>query len=187
MSNAVSALKGAVAPGEVTIREGGLRGMITIRGDLSSTKLQNVCKKISGVAFPKTGQANVNGDNGLAWMSTDELLLLVPHGDTDAAIAQIAKAMKGQHYLAETVSDARALITVEGDYAREVVAKLAPVDLHSDTFKVGDFKRTRLGQVAAAFWLRDDDTIDVICFRSVADYTFELLAAAAKGGRVGAL
>mgnify|MGYP005989355943 CR=1 FL=1 len=185
MSNAVSALQGKAASGEVTVREGGLRGMITIRGNLASTKLQNVVKKLSGVAMPNSQQANVDGDKGLAWMSTDELLLLVPHGDTDAAIAAIAKAMKGQHYLAETVSDARALITVEGDFAREVVAKLAPVDLHSTSFMPGDFRRSRLGQVAAAFWMRDDDTIDVICFRSVADYTFNLLAAAAKGGRVG--
>ena len=185
MSNSVSALQGKVAAGEVTIREGGLRGMITVRGDLSSTKLQNICKKISGVSFPKAGKANIKGDSGLAWMSTDELLLLVSHGDTDAAIAQMAKALKGEHYLAETVSDARALITVEGDYVRDVLAKLAPVDLHSDAFKVGDFRRTRLGQVAAAFWLREDDTADVICFRSVADYAFGLLEAAAKGGRVG--
>ena len=187
MSNSVSALQGKVAAGEVTVREGGLRGMITIRGDLSQVKLQNICKKISGVAFPKMGKANIAGDSGLAWMSTDEVLLLVPHSAAAAAIDQIAKAMKGLHYLAEIVSDARALITVEGDFAREVIAKLAPVDLHADVFKVGDFRRTRLGQVAAAFWLREDDTIDVICFRSVADYTFDLLAASAKSGRVGAL
>ena len=187
MSNAVSALQGKVAPGVVTVREGGLRGMITIRGDLSEAKLQNVTKKISGVAFPKAGQANVAGDSGLAWMSTDELLLLVPHDAAEQAIADIAKAMKGKHYLAEIVSDARALITVEGDYAREVVAKLAPVDLHADSFRVGDFRRSRLGQTAAAFWLREDDTIDVICFRSVAGYVFDLLADAAKGGPVGHL
>ena len=66
-----------------------------------------------------------------------------------------------------------------------MIAKLAPVDLHPDQFAAGDFRRTRLGQVAAAFWMRDDDTLQIICFRSVAGYTFDLLAASAKAGPVG--
>ena len=185
MSNAVSALKGAVAPGKVTVREGGLQGMITLRGDLSNAKLKSVCKVVTGAAFPAMGQVTVNGDNALAWMSPDEALILVPHADTADAIAKIDKALKGQHYLAENLSDARALIFVEGTYSREVMAKIAPVDLHPSTFKTGDFRRTRLGQVAAAFWMKDDDTFAVICFRSVADYTFKSLAAAVKGGPVG--
>jgi sarcosine oxidase subunit gamma len=65
------------------------------------------------------------------------------------------------------------------------MAKLAPADLNPDSFTLGDFRRTRLGQVAAAFWMRDEDTFEVICFRSVADYTFDLLAASAKAGAVG--
>ena len=162
MSNSVSALRGAVAPGEVTVREDGLQGMITLRGDLSNAKLKSVCKAVTGAMFPKMG-----------------------HADTADAIAKIDKALKGQHYLAENLSDARALIFVEGTYSREVMAKAAPVDLHPSTFQPGDFRRTRLGQVAAAFWMKDDDTFAIICFRSVADYTFKLLAAAAKGGAVG--
>ena len=185
MSNAVSALQGAVASGEVTVREGGLQGMITLRGDLTNVKLKSVCKAISGVTFPTMGQASMSGDNALAWMSPDEVLILVPHADVAGAIAKIDKALKGQHYLAENLSDARALIYVEGFYSREVMAKLSPVDLHPSTFQPGDFRRTRLGQVAAAFWMKNDDTFAVICFRSVAEYTFKSLAAAAKGGAVG--
>lgn len=185
MSDAVSALQGRVAPGEVTIRDAGLRGMIILRGDLANSKLKSVCTGVSGVDFPAQGQANCVGDKGLCWMSPDELLVLVPYAEVDQAIALFAKALKGQHYLAENVSDARALLYVEGTFAREVIAKLAPADLHPDSFKSGDFRRTRLGQVAAAFWMRDEDTFEVICFRSVADYTFDLLAASAAAGQVG--
>ncbi|MEJ8560933.1 sarcosine oxidase subunit gamma family protein [Yoonia sp. GPGPB17] len=187
MSNAVSALHGKVAPGEVTIREAGLRGMIILRGDLGDKKLRKVCTDLTGVKFPEGGQANAEGDKGLCWMSPDELLVLVPYAKTGQAAAQIDAALSGTHYLAENVSDARAVIYVEGAFAREVIAKLAPVDLHPDTFKAGDFRRTRLGQVAAAFWMRDEDTFMVICFRSVGQYTFDLLAASAKAGSVGHL
>lgn len=185
MSNSVSALQGLVAPGEVTIREAGLRGMITLRGDLSDKKLRALCTGLSGVDFPAQNQANCVGQKGLAWMSPDEMLVMVPHDAVQNGLDKIAKALKGRHHLASDVSDARAVIYVEGTFAREVIAKLAPVDLHPDTLKPGDFRRTRLGQVAAAFWMRDQDTFEVICFRSVAHYAFDLLTASAGAGPVG--
>lgn len=187
MSNAVSTLQGKVAAGEVTVREGGLRGMITLRGDLASSKLKSVCKSLTGFAIPDMGKAASKGDKGIAWMSPDELLVLVPQGETASALEKIAKAMKGQHYLAENVSDARTHIIVEGSFAREVIAKLAPVDLHPATFHVGDFRRSRIGQVAAAFWMTDAETFELICFRSVGQYAFDLLATSAKAGPVGHL
>jgi sarcosine oxidase subunit gamma len=187
MFNAVSALQGRMAPGEVTIREAGLRGMIILRGDLSDKKLRNVCTKLTGVKFPDKGQANCEGDAGICWMSPDEVLVMVPYAGAGAAIASIDKALSGKHFLAENVSDARAVIHVEGTFAREVIAKIAPVDMHADAFAPGAFRRTRLGQVAAAFWMQDADTITVICFRSVAIYAFDLLAASAKAGPVGHL
>jgi len=53
MSNPVSALQGEVAVGEVTVSEAGLRGMITLRGDLSNSKLKSVCTGLTGVDFPE--------------------------------------------------------------------------------------------------------------------------------------
>jgi sarcosine oxidase subunit gamma len=44
------------------------------------------------------------------------------------------------------------------------------------------FRRTRMGQVPAAFWLRDDGAFEVICFRSVARYMFDQLCVAAQPG-----
>lgn len=185
MSNLVSALDGRIAQGDVTVREDGLRGMITLRGDLSNSKLQAVCTRLTGFDFPMRGQANSDGTQGLAWMSPDEVLVMVPYDAVEAALAKIASSLEGRHHLAVNVSDARAVFIVEGPYVRDVLAKLAPVDLHPDVFISGSFLRTRLGQIAAAFWMRDPNNIEVICFRSVAEYAFGLLAAAAKGGAVG--
>ncbi|MEP2203837.1 MAG: sarcosine oxidase subunit gamma, partial [Tateyamaria sp.] len=61
-------------------------------------------------------------------------------------------------------------------------AKLAPVDLAPGQFTSGMFRRTRMGQVPAAFWLREDGVFEVICFRSVAQYMFDLLSVAAQPG-----
>lgn len=187
MSNGVSALQGKVVSGDVTVADTGLRGMISLRGDLADQTLRASCTTLTGATFPEQGKVSIEGDNGLFWMSPDEVLILVPHESVTKALAVLAAALAGQHHQATNVSDARALMTVQGPFAREVIAKLAPIDLHPDGFAVGDFRRSRLGQVAAAIWMQDDDTLGVICFRSVAAYTFDLLVDAAKAGPVGHL
>ncbi len=185
MSDVVSALNGKSMPGDVTITEAGLRGMITLRGDLGNSRVRSVCTGLTGVDFPLQGQANCVGEQGLAWMSPDEVLVLVRHDAVDAALAKIANSLKNQHHLAVNVSDARAVIMVEGAFARDVIARLAPADLHPQSFATGTIRRTRLGQIAAAFWMRDETTFEVICFRSVAQYAFDMLANAAAAGPVG--
>ena len=186
MSDAVSALnERSVTAGRMSLREEGLCGMISLRGDLSKTALRSVCTSLTGRDFPKAGEAKVEGRKGLCWMSPDEVLILLEHDHTAEARAQIAAALDGVHHLATDVSDARAMFTLEGPFVREVLAKLAPVDLHPDAFPPGRFRRSRLGQVAAAFWLTEDTKARIICFRSVADYAFNLLQASCKSGPVG--
>jgi len=185
MYNAISALNGKADVGVVTVRDFGLQGMISVRGDLNDKAFQKACKAATGATPPALREMAMAGDNGYGWMAPDEALLLVPHGDVTAVIDQLEKALKGKHFLATNVSDARARIIVQGPHADEVIAKLAPVDMHPDTFKVGEFRRSRLGQVAAAFWKVDAETFHVICFRSVADYAFDLLVASAQAGPVG--
>ena len=182
MSEPITALRARETHGNVQVSDAGLRGMITLRGDLA--KMKPVAKDL-GLTVPGMREAAFKGDNGILWMSPDEVLILVPYGDVPGVLERIAKAMKGQHHLAVNVSDARALLTVQGPFAREVIAKLAPVDLHPDAFGPGQVLRTRLGQIAAAFWMTDAQTVQVICFRSVAEYAFDLLAASAAAGPVG--
>ena len=185
MREAVTELGGKVAEGWVTVRDAGLRGMITLRGNLQDVALRKACRDLTGLEVPEDGRAVAEGQSGLCWMSPDELLILLPYGDVGAGLEKLNKALTGGHYLAVNVSDARTVMFVEGAGAREVLAKLAPVDLHPDSFGLGEMRRTRLGQVAAAFWMRDETTFEVICFRSVGDYAFSLLAASAEAGPVG--
>ena len=45
-----------------------------------------------------------------------------------------------------------------------------------------------MAQVPAAYWMLDEETIDIVCFRSVAEYVFGLLEDAAEpGSEVGAV
>lgn len=188
MSEAVSALKGASHQGFVTVEEAGLQGMITLRGDLSSPELKKAATGAAGVDMPGQREIHWTGRNGLAWMSPDELLVLVPYAEVPDKIARLHEMKPGQHFLAVDVSDARAMFRLSGKGVREVLAKLCPVDLSRDAFGPGQIRRTRMAQVPAAFWLVDDETAMVVCFRSVAQYAFDLLkGASVPGSAVGYL
>ena len=179
MSDPVSALQGAQFSGIASVEEGGLAGMITLRGELGSKVMQAAVKEATGADIPATNQVSLSTDGGTAWMSPDELLLMVPYTEVEEILAALNKALAGEHALAVNVSDARAVFRVSGDGARETLAKICPVDLSDDAFVPGQFRRTRMAQVAAAFWLDESGAFTIVCFRSVADYVFNLLSNAA--------
>ncbi|MCF2870457.1 sarcosine oxidase subunit gamma [Octadecabacter sp. G9-8] len=162
------------------------RGMITLRGDLTSAKMKSAVKAACGQGMPTSAQVLGDGDGGVAWMSPDELLVMVPYDDVADVIADLNSALKGEHALVADVSDARAVFSINGADAHEVLARVCPVDLHVDSFAIGQFRRTRLAQVAAAFW-RHEAGFDVVCFRSVGDYVDGVLRNAAQASKVGAL
>jgi len=187
MSEARSALPGAAFDGLIRVEEAGLLGMVTLRADLGAAKVKKAVKTVAGVDLPAARRAALAGDRGVLWMSPDELLLILPHGEAPAACAALGTVLAGIHHLAVEVSDARAVFRVTGDLdaVREVLAKLTPADLSPGRFEQGEVRRTRLGQVAAAFWI-EDGGVTVVCFRSVARYVFDLLAnAATPGSEVG--
>ena len=185
MSEAVSALDSATYEGFCTVREAGLVGMITLRGDLASEAMAKAVKAVTGAAMPGQGGVTVGKKGKAAWMSPDELLLMVDHAGAEADVAKLGKALAKDHALAVNVSDARAVFHVSGTGAREVLAKLSPADVFA--LAPGQMRRTRLAQVAGAFHMLDDTTFEVVCFRSVAGYVFDLLCNAAKpGSEVGA-
>ena len=188
MSDPVSALKNAAyTAGIATISEMGAVGMITLRGDLASKPLQKAAVAAAGVELPAQGTCLTKGRGGMAWMSPDELLIMCAYADAQATLAELQGKLSKLHALAVNVSDARALFEVRGPRAREVMAKLAPVDLAPAAFTVGMFRRTRIAQVPAAFWMPEDDVFRVVCFRSVAQYVFDVLSVAAQpGSEVGA-
>ena len=183
MSNLISALdKATDNSGIAKIEEIGLQGMITLRGDLSKAAVKKAATLVTGVEMPTLGHANHDGASGICWMSTDELLVLCPYDQVADTLAKMHTALGKAHALAVDVSDARASLRVSGLNAREVMAKLAPVDLSAEAFKPGMFRRTRMAQVAAAFWMVDDETFQIVCFRSNAQYVFDLLKVAAQNG-----
>lgn len=183
MSDPVTALGGAqFTDGIAEIHEVPLQGMITLRGDLGDPAVQKAATHVSPGEMPQAGQARMDGDTGVAWMSPDEALILCAYTDVAGVMAQMQKTLGPAHALVVDVSDARASFRITGAHVRDVIAKLAPVDMSPDAFAPGQFRRTRLAQVPAALWMPEDTTCQIICFRSHARYAFDVLTVAAAAG-----
>ncbi len=168
--------------GLVSVRQVQDQGMITVRGDLKGKKIATELKAATGVDMPAQMGASVKGASGILWMSPDEAMVLAPLGDAPALAGELQKKLSKTHALVVDVSDARAVFELTGPNVRDVLAKLAPVDTHPDVLALGALRRTRMGQVACAFWLMSDTSARVICFRSVGDYMFGILSSAAAPG-----
>ncbi len=179
MSDAVSALGGASFDGFAAVREIGPLGMISLRAKPGVPGLDRAIREVVGTAVPAMRRIEVAGERAAAWMSPDEYLLILPYGDTGAAMATIGAMLGGEHHLAAVVSDARAVFRIEGGKADQVIAKLCPVDM--DRMAEGEIRRTRAAQVAAAFWWQGDG-FTLVCFRSVAPYVMGLLSHSATKG-----
>lgn len=179
MSDAVSALGGVSYDGYVRVAEAGPQGMIVLRsgGD-------GLAEALAGLGLPVPSQRRIEaaGDRAVAWMSPDELLIWLPYAQVAQAVAGLEAALQGHHHLVADVSDARAVFTVKGPGAREVMAKCCPVDVAPGAFEPGEVRRTRAAQVAAAVWMTGDDSFTLVCFRSVARYVFDLLSTLARPG-----
>lgn len=142
------------------------QGMVSLRCDFSKAPF----------SIPETRKFA----DGVAWMSPDELLFIGDYDQAESKRAELSETLKDQHHLAVNLSDARAMFRLTGPNAREVLAKDAPVDLSPDAFKIGDLRRTHIGQVAAMFWMSDADVFDLVCFRSVAGHMNDWLEMAAR-------
>ncbi|HMO09743.1 MAG TPA: sarcosine oxidase subunit gamma family protein [Paracoccaceae bacterium] len=158
-------------------------GMISLRAKTGTQGLAKAVKSVTGTGLPGQRAILHDGPRAAAWMSPDEWLLILPRADVTAALATLSAALAGRHHLAAEVSDARAMFRIDGALAADVLAKLTPADVAH--LPAGEIRRSRLAQVAAAFW-REGGGISVVTFRSVGDYAWGLLVnAAAPGGELG--
>ena len=175
---------GARFEGFVTVQRAAPRGMITLRGDLASAPVAAAVRAAVGLEVPGQRQILSGGDGAVAWMSPDELLVMVPHAQAPDTAVVLRGALDGAFATVADVSDARAVFTVQGALVDEALMKLCPVDFAG--LDAGELRRTRAAQIAAALWRSGEDEVTLVCFRSVAEYAFALLCnAAAPGGEIG--
>lgn len=150
-------------------------GMINVRADLSSPLFKTAIQKLFNCFPPAIREICIKDNFCLAWMSPDEMLILCPDEETVALRHALRDALHSKHSLVEDTSDMRICFKLEGAKSAEVLAKLCPVDLFSKKGHKNKVLRTRLAQIPVAFWQADDEIYYLICFRSHAQYAFDVL------------
>ena len=182
VSMAASVLDRAQAAGGhfIRIADRGPVGQVTLRGDLASAKLHKAVKVGVGVDVPGPLSAAFDGDRGAVWMSPDELLLLTEYDQAGALVTALGEALAGSHHMALDVSDARAVISLEGAQVADVLSKGAPLDMSA--FPVGHARRTHVANVAVGIWRKSDSAWEIVCFRSFAKHLFDWLVISSREG-----
>lgn len=185
MSDPVTALGNLVQNGPVSVAESGPHGMLTLRGDLSDAAIAAAVQGATGLPVPAPRRISQEGARRVIWFSPDEALIVLDRADLRAVQDDLTTRLGTAHALVADMSDARAMFRLSGpqDHLGEVIARLCPVDM--TRFEVGEVRRTRLAQIAAALWMIEPGVVDLVCFRSVARYAYDILAEAASGPRIG--
>ena len=121
-------------------------------------QLSDALKAAHGLAFPAPGRATGKAGARAIWFSQGQAMLIGP--PPDAGLADFA-ALTDQ-------SDAWAAVRLEGPGARDVLARLTPLDLRAGAFRRGATARTDLAHMMASLTRVGDNAFQIMVFRSMA-------------------
>jgi len=120
--------------------------------------LSQSLKSTHGLALPEVGQTTNAGDVSCQWFGLNHVMLMGE--EPDAALSEAA-AVTDQ-------SDAWCRVRITGAGARDVLARLVPVDLRDDAVPVGKAIRTDVQHMSGALARVGEDAWEVMVFRSMA-------------------
>ena len=145
-------------------------GIITLKANILDTEIIKVVELATGVTVPQVGKISIGKKLSVGWMSTDEYAVILPGTLADGLVNKISNKMKKYHHLCINMSDSRRCFRLRGERWREVLSKGTPVNLHPAAFNIGSFRRTRICNVAVAFWSAKEDEAYLISMVSESDF-----------------
>lgn len=157
---AMSACTGLVplSIGSVTVDEMDLGRVTSLSPFGDASALDGALKAAHGVGWPQPGQALGGKAARVVWFGRNEAVLIGPAAD---------QSLSGVAAIVD-VSDAWAVVCVEGAGAVDVLARLVPVDLRGAAFGTGQTLRTQIGHLAASITALGPDRFMILVFRSMA-------------------
>jgi len=166
-----------VDPGDAGARmsERPPRAQLAVRGDSGDKAFVAAFKAGLGFSPPLAANTVVTHD-GLAvfWLGPSEWLLV---GEVPGE--QLAAALADRHHALVDVSDSRIAIGLSGPRARDVLAKLCPLDLAAPALAPGRCAGTILARGHMLLHVLAEDSYDIHVHRSFADYAWRMLEDAA--------
>jgi len=167
--------------GKARLTEKPFLGLLQLRG--APAVIAEAVETTTGATLTNSPNTST-GRNGISLMplGPDEWIVRTPAGEGRDIFAAIDEALTGTHHQLVDVGAYYTTIEIAGARARDLLAKIAIVDLHPRAFGPGDGVASVFAK--AAGWLimtRGDDVDDgpafeLITRRSHADYLWCLLA-----------
>jgi methylglutamate dehydrogenase subunit D len=141
-------------------------------------------RDIFGLELTHIRKCAVAGPIALVWAGAGQWLAMGDGEDGPAFEQRLRAALDGLASVSDQ-SDARTIIRVSGERARDVLAKGVPIDLHPSAFRAGDAAVTTVAHMGAHFWQVDGTpTYEFIVSRSFAVGFWEwLVHSAAEFGK----
>lgn len=171
----------AAGEGAAAVREKPFEGKLIVRGQREL--IGGGASRVIGAPLPAGVMETSRGERAAAqWLGPDEWLLISPPGTETALKADLESALAGIHCQVADVTDYYTTIELAGTRVREMLMKIATIDLHARSFKNGMGVTSNFGR--AVPWLRQvrDDgepggpAFDLVIRISMADYLWCLLA-----------
>lgn len=145
-----------VTHGSVTLSEAGMARITSVapfRG--RSGAVSDALKAAVGAAFPAPNRVTGTAGARIVWTGPGQAMVLGPEVAVEGA------ALTDQ-------SDAWAWLVLEGAGARDVLARLTPVDLRDGVFKRGHAARTLLFHMTCTLMRTGAERWEILVFRSMA-------------------
>ncbi|WP_424986488.1 sarcosine oxidase subunit gamma [Microbulbifer sp. S227A] len=134
-------------------------------------RVAQVLKAAHGLDFPEPNRSSGGAGGRVIWFARGQVMLL--GADPDPALAAHA-ALTDQ-------SDAWAVVTLEGETAEDVLARLVPVDLRRAAFEIGHTLRAQVLHMNASITRIGADCFQIMVFRSMAETLVHDLRSAMEG------
>ncbi len=166
--------------GLISLHERGELGKLSVRGE--GERFLAVVQNTLGLSLPTEPNTTVQrGHTVVFWLGPDEWLLHLPLEQTEDRATTLRIALAGQHATVVEVSDQSTVLRLSGEYARTVLAKGCPLDLHPRTFRPGFCAQTRFLNAAVLISrVGEISSYDIQVRRSFAEYLWDALTEAAR-------
>jgi len=141
-----------------------------IRGQADDGAFVNGVNEALGQELPLTANKVSRGTHRVYWLGPTEWLVVAEARYPDTGTL-LANSLTGAHTAVTDLSGGLIMLTLTGPFARDLLAKGCPLDLHERNFTIEDCAQSVMARASALFALADDSpTFELIVRRSFADY-----------------
>ncbi|WP_051343012.1 sarcosine oxidase subunit gamma [Pseudonocardia spinosispora] len=146
-------------PNDVELVELAFRSAVALRVDPDSPAIADLSTSL-GVELPVAPNAVATVANrAILRLAPEEWLIVGPDEDVTGFVETLRGALGGRRGAVVDVSAERTTIEVSGRFARELLEKGCPLDLHPRAFTTGRCAHTPLAKVTVLLWqVSGDDT-----------------------------